>query len=147
MATSKFTVTVEVDKLTLKRIQAKLNPTTLVGADLTAALRETVADGVDRIRGRAPIGRTSVLASSVSGAIDHRSIPLWGKITADASRGGFRYGWALQASKRVRYHYRHGGKTGRLTRRWFTGVKPWLRKRLEARLRTATRRVESRWAR
>jgi hypothetical protein len=142
-----FTMTASVDKLTLRRIQAKLGGTTLYGDALARALKDTVEAGEGRVRSRAPLGETHALWGSVSHAIDPRPVPLWAKVIADATRSGFRYGWALQASKKIVYRHRQGARAGRPTRRWFTGAKPWMKKRLEENLVKMARRVEMRWGR
>lgn len=137
----------EVDKLSQRRLLAKLTGGSLYGAELRRTLSTTIEEGAVRVQSRAPLGRTSTLWASVDHAMDPSPIPLWAKITADASNAGFRYGRALQASKRIRYRYRHGPRTGRLTRRWFSGARPWIRKRLEQRLTQTAKRIESRWRR
>lgn len=140
-------VRVEVDKLTLRRIQAKLTGRSLYGDELRRVLTETVELGAVRVQSRAPVGRTHALHGSVDHTVDPQPFPLWAKITADASNRGFRYGWALQASKKIVYRYRGGPRAGRPTRRWFTGARPWIRKRLAERVARMARRVESRWGR
>ena len=142
-----FSLTAEVDKLTLRRIQAKLSGRSLYGQDLRRVLTETVEAGEIKVQSRAPLGRTFALWGSVDHAIDPRPMPLWAKVTANATRGRFRYGWALQASKTIVYRYRQGARQGRPTRRWFTGAKPAMKKALAVNLARMARRVESRWRR
>jgi len=142
-----FTMTAAVDRLTLARLRAKLTGTSLLGPELRRVLRETAGDGEVRVRSRAPLGRTHALWGSVASAVDQRPVPLWAKVTADAAAGGFRYGWALQASKTIVYRHRQGPRAGRPTRRWFTGAKPFMKKRLAEQLARMARRIEARWRR
>lgn len=142
-----FTLTAGVERLALRRVLAKLSGRSLLGPELRRVLKETAEEGEVRVQSRAPLGRTFALWGSVDHAIDPRPVPLWGKITADATNGGFRYGWALQGAKRIVYRYGQGPRAGRPTRRWFTGVKPWLRKRLQTRVARMAGRIESKWRR
>lgn len=143
----KFTASLTVDKLALRRLQHLLTGTNLLGGDIRRVLTETIEEGEVKVFSRAPVGETHALAMSVASSVDPRPIPLWAKITADATNGGFRYGWALQGSKRLVYTYRHGPRTGRKTRRWFTGAVPSMRKALKKRLQQTAHRIEGRWRR
>lgn len=144
---AKSLVRVEVDRLTLRRLQAKLTGRSLYGDELRRTLTETVEEGADRVQSRAPLGQTFALWGSVDSQVQQGPFPTWAKITADASNRGFRYGWALQAAKKITYRYRHGTRAGRPTRRWFSGTRPWIRKRLQQRVARMKQAVESRWRR
>lgn len=147
MASSTSLVEAKLDGKTLDRLLAKLSGQALFAPDVRRILTETVEEGAARVQSRAPLGQTFALWGSVEHAVDPRPMPHWAKITADASNRGFRYGWALQASKRITYRYRHGTRIGRPTRRWFSGTRPWIKKRLRQRVAVLARRIEQRWRR
>lgn len=63
----------------------------------------------------------------------------------DRSRRGFRYPWALQASKKVRYRHRSGSRAGKLTKAWFSGARP-KPKDLKADMAELASRIERSWS-
>lgn len=145
MARSSFVMRMDIDRLRLRRIQRFLNNAAGFGDELRAILDETSAEIEVKAHARAPIGETLQLSQSITRTIDPRPVPLWAKVTANATNGTFRYGWALEGSKAVIYRYRHGPRTLRTTRKWFTGALGGARKRLEQRLDRLARRTERRW--
>lgn len=147
MARSSFTLTAEIPQLALKCIVAKLRPDAIYGGDLRAMLTEVAQEGEVRAFGRAPVGDTFALAQSITHTVDQRPIPTFAKITASAERSGFRYGWALQGAQKGTFRYRSTSRTGRPTYRWFTGIKPFLAKRLAVHLERLAKRAEARWRR
>lgn len=145
MASGKVNVNVYIPDLT--RLRRHLGPTLY-----SAAWARYIRQGGQVLEAaaykRVPVGETFNLASSITLSVDQSPFPTWAKVTASAvSEGGFRYGWALQNSKKVTYHYLHGPRTGRKTRRWFSGAMGVSKKKLIALLRTAARDVEARWRR
>lgn len=145
MASGTFTLTAEFPKLTMRRLQRLLgHPDELYGGGVRGVLEETVGEMETRARARAPIGTTMALSRSIDSEIHNAPIPLWGKVTASASHGSFRYGWALQGSRKVAYHY---AGTSKLTRRWFTGALAGQRRKLQQRLTRLASRLEQRWRR
>ena len=97
---------------------------------------------------RAPRGTSLSLSRSITLHVDPSPFPVWAKVTANAvSEGGFRYGWALQGSKKIPYTYRRGPRVGRKTRRWFSGAMGASKKKIVALLRDAARDIEAKWRR
>lgn len=145
MASGKVNVNVYIPDL--KRLQRKLG-STLYAAAWARYIRQGGQILETAAYRRVPVGETFNLASSITLSVDPSPFPTWAKVTASAvSEGGFRYGWALQNSRKVTYRYRHGPKTGRPTRRWFSGAMGVSKKKLIALLRTAARDVEAKWRR
>lgn len=98
-------------------------------------------------RARAPRGESSGLFNSIEMSMDGRKVPLWGKVSADATRNGFRYAWALQGSKRIRYRLQSGPRKGRLTKSWLSGSLGGIRKEVNKNLDKAAREIEAKWQR
>lgn len=104
---------------------------------------------------RVPLGETTTLGMSIDHSVDPQPMPLWAKVTADATSVSaktgrpFRYGWALESSKKVAYRYRHGRSTGRKTRGWFRGAlkSKATRREIVALLARAARSIEAEWRR
>ena len=77
-----------------------------------------------------------------------KPVPMWARITANASRKRVRYGFVLNAgaAKRkggsVTLHYRDSGK---VTKHWFTGTLSKMQGRVNALLSKAAEQIEARW--
>ena len=96
-------------------------------------------------RARAPRGETNQLLSNLEMSVDARKVPLWGKVDTHAERGGFRYGWALQGSKRIKYRNQSGARKGKLTKSWLSGALGGIRSEVNKDLDTAARQIEAKW--
>lgn len=137
---------VRVQRAQLRAITDKLGPK-LVREAAGEAIVEATDLLLQAARERAPRRRGTAVAS-LRREYDRRKPPLYGKVTADATaRGGFRYLWALNSSKRIRYRHRAGSRTGRLTRSWFTGALGLVRRQIPRLLADAERRARSWWRR
>lgn len=145
---SSVKIRVKADFPGLTRLIAKVGDNALMAAPWREVIEEGARDLENRVRERVPTGETGVLASTVVRYVDPRPLPTVAMITADAvGNGGFRYGWALQASRRIAYIYRHGPRTGRPTRKWMTGAMRGFRKALNVKLRDAALKIEANWRR
>ena len=63
---------------------------------------------------------------------------------------GFRYAWALDASKKIkgsdkRYRYRSGPHKGKLTRNWFRGSRAGMTKVIKAGMDSISTAIQSWW--
>lgn len=125
---------------------ARLKADKLYGNRWKIALRHATRVAEQAARDRAPVD-SGRLRASISSTMDPSPMPLYGKVTANATNGGYRYGWALQSSQKVRYRYRQGAFAGKLTRRWFTGALKGLRKQLAEVLRGMRNDIEAEWRR
>lgn len=96
-------------------------------------------------RARAPGSLASAINAVIERAPDGRIV---GRVrVADRTRRGFRYAWALDASKSRKYHYRSGPRRGRLTRSWFRGSKRGVPKQLNEAFKREVEAYASRWGR
>ena len=121
---------------------------------------ELYAEGVERLvvgaarkahhaaRERAP----GSLGSAITMAVErHRSGGGFGLLlgivrVADRNRKGFRYPWALQSSKKVRYRHRSGSRQGRLTKAWFSGARSGLQKELKQGMADLSAAIQRKWS-
>jgi len=140
-------VTVQADPGALRRLEARLDGAYLLRDGMRRLLRQAAEEGDRAVQSRVPIGGTYQLWMSIDHAVDPRPLPLWAKVTANATNRGFRYGWALQASKKIVYRYRAGTRAGRPTRRWFSGARARVRKRLKEQVALLRRDIEAKWRR
>lgn len=108
-------------------------PGTLGGAISTEIIR-TGGDFLNLTKTASIRGRVKVADRVGRSRTGTRKGP--GSRASQGDRGGFRYPWALDASKRIRYRDR---RTGRLTRNWFRGAKRGMPKELRARYEQAIR--------
>jgi hypothetical protein len=136
-----------VDKLQFRRLQHWLTGKNLLGPELKRVFEEMGTVGETRVQSRAPKGKTLQLVGGVSHVVEPGRFPTFVKITADAANRGFRYPWALQASRKIKYTRRGPPRMGRPTRRWFTGAVPYLKRELRKRLGHLSGRVERKWRR
>lgn len=68
-----------------------------------------------------------------------------GKLTNDVSNKGFRYGWALETSKRRVYRYRSSGPVGDSTRGWFSKTARLAADQIAADLARSDSDITRRW--
>ncbi len=100
-----------------------------------------------RLWDRVPLGETHHLADSLHTSMDFRPVPLWVRFSADATgRDGFRYGWALNSSKKRTYTYRYSRRIGQPTRKWFTGALSGARAKINKLVEAAAAEIERRWS-
>lgn len=109
--------------------------------EFVPAMQSAIHLSLGDLRAKAPVGSSGQLQSSVAGEVRYAAgDEVRGTLTASAvAKDGFRYGYALDASKR--YHYR--GKRKR-TYRWFKGVKTRKRREVMALFRLANERIVNR---
>ena len=95
------------------------------------------------VNSRAPY-LTGNLQARITDKIQAKPVPTWGRVTANASSHGVRYGFVLNAGhrKQVTLHY-HG--TSRPTKGWFTSVLHDLQARINQILSRAAAETEKRW--
>ncbi|HET6498156.1 MAG TPA: hypothetical protein VFH17_03775 [Coriobacteriia bacterium] len=97
------------------------------------------------VRRRAP-HRFGGIDSAFLDKMDSRPMPEWAYVSNDATASdGFRYGWALDASKKTEYHYASGPRKGRKTLGWFTDSFAATRKRLQQALDTVAQELLDKW--
>lgn len=111
--------------------------------EFTPAMQSAISLSLSDLRTRAPVGSSGQLKGSLTGNVAFAAgDEVRGRITANAvADDGFRYGYALDASKRYRYR----GQRKR-TYRWFKGVRTRKRKEVMALFRFALERIVNRLA-
>jgi hypothetical protein len=111
--------------------------------------RKALVKGTKKMYGnaqvRAPRGETNQLLSGLEMSVDARKVPLWGRVKVETDNEGFRYPWALQGSKRIKYRYQSGPRKGKLTKSWLSGSLGGVRSSVNADLDTAAREIEAKW--
>ena len=144
-AAAKF-VNIYVDEKTVAKIRHKLNAPYLFGPEFKLVLTEMAEAGRKRATTRAPV-ETGSARATIRSQVDSSRVPAWSRVRADGDpRGkGFRYTFALNASKKIRYHYRAGAKMGALTLRWFHGARTAMSAKLKARIPWLAARIEAKW--
>lgn len=80
------------------------------------------------------------LAAKVKLTVSRAKIPKWAKVTANATRKGFRYGYALNASDR--YHFRG---TNRTTKEWFWKVRERVSARVNQIMQNVGNEIGAKW--
>lgn len=105
---------VAVEVRGLKELRRALRREPLLEATWRDFLTDAVAVVEDEVTDAAPAASSGRLGKSIKGKVTGKAVARQGKVTANATRGGFRYGYALNASDR--YHHRGSGKS---TRGWF----------------------------
>lgn len=129
-----------------KEIMAKLRSDVLLSEPWKQGMSEIGDLGYDKGQERAPRG-TGGLAGSLAKKMSNKPVPTWVKVRTNRSRKGFRYGYALNSSRRVAYHYRSGPYKGKRTYHWLTGIIDVIRGDVNRILAGVAREVEKRWAR
>jgi hypothetical protein len=150
----------------IDRIDLKCQAGTLIGQPWKKAFGAVIDYVFSTARARAPRGKTSQLFNKLTETMDSRPLPLWGKVSTDAtdSETGFRYPFVLEAGHRARsghgmavtkrrrpltdtglYVKLHHRGTRRTTRKWLSGSLRGAKKRAEQLLDWAAREIEMNW--
>jgi hypothetical protein len=144
---SRLPLAVRAELPNLGRIKRLCRTNALLAGIWRDAMTDSAEFVEGRMRARVPTGTTRALESSVSYAVSAQPVPMLAIIAADATgANGFRYGWALQASKRIPYRYR-GKFPGRKALRWASAAlkSKASRAKINEILGRAARRIEGRW--
>ncbi len=147
-------------------INLKCQAGTLIGEPWKKAFGAVVDYVFSTARVRAPRGETSQLFNKLTETMDTRPLPLWGKVSTDAtdSETGFRYPFVLESGHRApsgmgmaatkrrkpladkgKYIALHYKGTRRTTRKWLSGSLRGAKKRAEQLLDWAAREIEMNW--
>ena len=126
------------------RITAALNPPALTGPAVELLVDAAAGRAHQVARDRAP-QRNGRLAGAITRQMSGAGLTRRGKITNDASNKGFRYGWALETSKRRVYRYRSSGPTGESTRGWFSKTARKVADQLAGEVSRADSDITRRW--
>lgn len=131
----------------LRELLKKLDGDAVLGQPIKHALNQIGAFGETRAKQRAPRA-SGRLSAGISHKMDVRPIPLWTKVGyvngAMPTNKGFRYPYALNASKKRIYHY---AGTKKKTYRWLSGVMAQVRRQFGSLIQNAAREIESNWRR
>jgi hypothetical protein len=138
--------TFNIDLRGLDRVRAKLQTTdTILSRPWQATMRQAGNILLEVIRPRAP----GTLGDQFVMDLDPKPVPRFvrAKISPTPTRGGFRYPFALDSSKKRVFHYRVGSRAGRLTLGWLTEAKATVRRRVGGLLRATAAGIEQEWKR
>jgi hypothetical protein len=127
------------------RIAAALDPQTLTGPAVEKLVDIAAERSHQLARDRAP-NKTGRLEASIRRQASGSRLTRTGKLTNDVTNKGFRYGWALETSKRRVYRYRSSGPAGESTRGWFSRVARLVVDRLAADAARADSDIARWWA-
>jgi len=107
----------------LPELKKALEVDEILGEQWGVALDEAASVLEDNMKATAPRGKTGNLVGSIKRKVQSRMPPMWAKVSSNVTvKGGrgkrrpgekaFRYGWALNYSKRIPYRdLTHGGLT------------------------------------
>lgn len=123
---------------------AALNSPTLLGPAAQMLVDAAADAGQGIAEDRAP-KKTGRLRGDLTKRLSGQQFSRKGTITTNVSNNGFRYGWALETSKRRVYRYRSSGPRGESTRGWMSGTVKQLVTRLVAALSRADSDIARRW--
>jgi len=131
-----------------KPLQKKLVADALYTSGVDRLVAEATRTAHRAARERAP----GSLGSAVTMAIERReSGGGFGLIlgivrVANRTRKGFRYPWALQSSKKIRFRHRSGSRQGKLTKSWFSGARSGLHKDLKQGMADLSAAIQRKWS-
>ncbi len=137
-------VYVRADIQGIDKLLAKLSKSAQVYAEPWRRALTTLTEETEQAERQAAPHNRGELEARMTHRLDARAVPEWGIVSNDAaSKRGYRYGFALNASDR--YHYRSGVRAGEPTKGWFTKAFQRMRQRVEKLLGEAAKEIESRW--
>ena len=146
----KLTVALEMDQSTYRRVQSLIRTNMNYAGEVRKILQESANYLEIKVKKNAPV-RSGALVGSIYQTLDSSAIPLWATVRSDAestsAKGvSFRYGWALQASKKkFIYHYVSGRFTNFKTLNWWKKSRRGLAKKQEQWLSQMAGRIERKW--
>lgn len=118
-------VTVEVKRVS-RLFDRMANPTRILQSQKTVVQKAT-----DAAKARAKARAPGSLGRHITSKLTTRGRTVEGIVSqGTVTNRGFRYPWALEASKKIRYRYRQGVRLGKLTYHWFTGAKSGIKGRM-----------------
>lgn len=128
----------------LKPLQKKLRAEPLYAEPLREALTEAGELVRDEAQRRAPV-ETGRLRRQIKLTVSKARVPKSAIVRANVTKRRFRYGWALNFSKKRPYRYRGTVWRGQRTLDWFGGARDRLSGRTRAILARAMARIERQW--
>lgn len=129
--------TVKIDGLA--EIRKKIRAEGLLADPLRKGFEKAGQVVQEEARKSAPVASGN-LREKIKLTISSAAIPKWAKVTANASRKRFRYGYALNASDR--YHYR-GSR--RATKDWFWNVRARVSSRVNRIMQDVGNQIGEKW--
>lgn len=131
-----------------EQLQRKLNLDTMIGRPWKSAWHKATKVLYENVRKWAPVGETGRTKGAVGYDVDYSRVPRWARVHMRymPTKKGFRYGGALEGSRRIPYEYNklHWRK-GRLTRRWFSGAKGRTSRAIGKIFGQAGREIQAMW--
>lgn len=128
----------------LKELQKKLRAEHLYAEPLRGALKEAGELVLEEAQRRAPV-ETGRLRRQIKLTVSKAKVPKSAVVRANVTKRRFRYGWALNFSKKRPFRYRGTARRGARTFDWFGGARDRLAGRTRAILARAMTRIERQW--
>ncbi len=132
----------------LAEINKRLETDEVLGRAFGDAMRASIASMYGSLMRWVPRGK-GALAASIEHEVQQAPVPRWGRvfIRTMPTRRGFRYGGALEGSKKIRFRYSSGPQRGKLTRGWFSRTRSRTAAAIRKLFANVERQMESRFNR
>ncbi len=132
----------------LAELNKRLETDELLGRAFGDAMRQSIGTMYASLMKWVP-RESGALAASVHHEVQQARVPRWGRVFIQTmpTRNGFRYGGALEGSKKVKFRYRSGPQMGKLTRGWFSRTRSRTAAAIRKLFQAVERQMESRFNR